>query len=372
MAKRRKEKDEEEDIDFKTPKFNEEKFLKKERRNTKTLFLSFAFGLLIAIISFGFWFLMKGNIFRWELVLLFGAFSAAWLKYIFIRLNIDLTDFGRRGWLGSYAVYFFSWLLVLVLVANPPFYDEESPRVEVVTLPDMQELGGTVYIVAKITDNSGVEKQDIDFALIYPDGTNHSPEFTYEDFIFRYTFENSDDILGDYSFSILATDRSGLSTKKEGTFTYSNETIYLALPNSGDTVRAAEDVKFGVGAEVSRVYYVVNDVEVNATRGTDYFLTTAKQIGWPRGGNNVTLKVHAEIIYYFENLDVRFNNSIIDTSTYYFNVSDDSEVGTIVSPNISLPAFEPIAVPGFELIIFVISLFAVLLIFKYRKKDRSN
>jgi len=371
MAKRRKEKDEEEDFDFKTPKFDEENFLKKERRNTKTLFFSFAFGILIALISFGFWSLMRGNVFRWELVLLFGIFSAAWLKYIFLRLNIDLTDFGRRGWFGTYAIYFFSWLLVLIVIANPPFYDEESPRVEVVALPDIQELGGTVDIVAKITDNSGIEKQNIDFNLIYPDGTNVSPEFTYEDFIFRYSFENSESLVGKYSFSIKATDRSGLITTKESTFTYSNDTIYLALPNSGDTIRAAEDIKFGVGADVSRVYYLVNDVEVNATKGTDYFETTAKQIGWPRG-ENVTVKVYAEKIYFFENLNIQFNNTIVDASTYYFNVSDDSEIGTRSSPTISMPVFKPIAVPGFELIIFLISLIVVFLIFKYRKKDRRN
>lgn len=372
MAKRRKEKDEEEDFDFKTPKFDEENFLKKERRNTKTLFFSFIFGVIIAIISFGFWSPMRGNVFRWELVLLFGIFSAAWLKYLFLRLNIDLTDFGRRGWFGSYAVYFFSWLLVLILVANPPFYDEEPPRVEVVTLPDMQELGGTVDIVARITDNSGVEKQNIDFNLIYPDGTNISPEFTYEDYIFRYSFENSDRLLGKYSFSITASDNSGLITTKQGSFTYSNDTIYLALPTSGDTIRAAEDIKFGVGADVNRVYYIVDDVEVNATKGTDYFETTPKQIGWPRGENNVTVKVYAEKIYFFENLNIQFNNTIVDTSTYYFNVSDDSEIGTRASPTISLPVFEPIAVPGFELVIFIVSLFVVFLIFKYRKKDRRN
>lgn len=373
MAKRRKEKTgEEEAFDFKVPKFDEEKFLQRERRNTRTLFLSFAVGLLMAIISFGFWVLLSGNELRWGLVFLVGVFNASWLKYLFLRLGIDLSDFGKRGWFGTYAIYFFTWLLVLIIIVNPPFYDDEPPRVELVALPNMQELGGTVEIVSRITDNSRVEKQGIDFTLIYPDGTNHSPDFTFEDNIFKYTFENSDGLLGEYSFYITTTDKSGLIAEKEGTFTYSNDTIYLALPSSGDTIRAAEDIKFAVGADVSRVYYTVNDVEVNATKGTDYFETTAKRIGWPRGGNNVTVKVHAEIIYYFENLNIKFNNSVVDISTYYFNVSDDSEIGTKASPSISLPVFEPIAVPGFELIVFIISLFVVFLIFKYRKKDSRN
>ena len=54
MAKKRKEKSEEEELDFKLPKFDEEKFLKKEKRNIKTLFISFILGLVVSLISFGF------------------------------------------------------------------------------------------------------------------------------------------------------------------------------------------------------------------------------------------------------------------------------------------------------------------------------
>ena len=72
MAKRRKDKDEEEDKAFKLPKFDEEAFIKRERRNIKTTFISFMFGIIIAAISFGFWVLLSGNVVRWPLVLLLG------------------------------------------------------------------------------------------------------------------------------------------------------------------------------------------------------------------------------------------------------------------------------------------------------------
>lgn len=372
MAKRRKEKDEVEEFDFKLPKFDEEKFLRRERRNVKTTFLSSLFGLIIAVISFGFWSLLSGNDFRWELVLLFGFFSAAWLKYLFLRFNIDLADFGKKGWFGSYAIYFFTWLLVLMVFVNPPFYDDEPPRVEVVVLPDMQELDGTVQIVARITDNVGVEKQDIEFTLTDPNDNTSSPDFTFENNIFSYTYKNTENLVGNFNFKMNITDINGHTTKKEGTFTYSNDTIYLALPDSGDFVRAAQGIKFGVVADVSRVYYIVNGVEVNATKGTDYYETTPKQIGWPRGETNVTVKAYAEVIYYFENLNKQFNNTIVDTATYYFDVSDDSEIGTETSPKIELPTYTPIPVPGFEAILFIISLVIIVLIFKYRKKDKKK
>ena len=77
MAKRRKETTEDEEIDFKFPKFDEESFLRRERRNIKTTFIAFLFGLLLALISFGFWQLLSGETYRWLLVLLVGVFNAA-------------------------------------------------------------------------------------------------------------------------------------------------------------------------------------------------------------------------------------------------------------------------------------------------------
>jgi len=63
MAKKRKEKDEEREIDFKIPKFDKEKFIQTERQKIKITFLSFLFGVAIAFISFGFWSLLSGNAF---------------------------------------------------------------------------------------------------------------------------------------------------------------------------------------------------------------------------------------------------------------------------------------------------------------------
>ncbi len=79
----------------------------------------------------------------------------------FVRLNIDLTDYTNKNWFSSYAIYFFTWLVVLIVLVNPPFYDEDEPLINLVVLPDMQEPGGTVMILAKITDNSIIEKENI-------------------------------------------------------------------------------------------------------------------------------------------------------------------------------------------------------------------
>ena len=110
MAKKRKEKEDDQEFDFKKPKFDKEKFIKNEKQKVKITILSFIFGIAISFISFGFWILLKGNDFRWELVLLFGIFTAAWLRYFFIKLNFDLNELGRKGMFSAYAIYFFSCL----------------------------------------------------------------------------------------------------------------------------------------------------------------------------------------------------------------------------------------------------------------------
>ena len=227
MAKKRKEKPEEEELDFKLPKFDKEKFLKRERRNIKTLFISFLFGVLIALVSFGFWVLLTDSAFRWELVLLLGVFNISWLKYIFLRLNIDLTDFGRKGWFSSFAVYFFTWLFVMVVLVNPPFYDGESPQVDLAVLPGAQELGGSVMVVAHIIDNVGVDEQGINFTMTDPNDVTVSPSFSFADNIFQYTYDNVDGLLGVYNFTLTVRDVSGHTRVITGDFMYSNATVEI-------------------------------------------------------------------------------------------------------------------------------------------------
>jgi len=388
MAKRRKEKDEEDDDKpFKMPKFDEEAFIKRERRNIKATFISFLFGCLMAFICFGFWALIGKNDIRWGLVFLVGIINAAFLKYIFLRVNVDLTDFGRKNWFGSYAIYFVTWLILFIVLVNPPFYDDEAPRVEVAVLPSMQELGGTVLIVAKLTDNSGLEKQNINFDLTYPDGTTESPNFNFGNNIFSYTHQSPNNLTEDeetYNFKITTTDSSGHTTIIENTFTYNNNTLTLPEPLDanippGPKVGHATSIKFDVNTAVNRVYYTINDgVQINATKSEqeDYYFTTPKISGWS-DNNNVTVKVSAEIVYYFENLIidgnfVQFSNTINDTNSYYFSVVDDPNVGTEAQPKVTLPGPRYVLVPGFETLIFFIALITVVLIFKYRKKDRSK
>lgn len=400
MAKRRKEGTAvEEQIDFQIPKFDEEAFLKKERRNIKTMVISFLFGLFISIICFGFWVLMGDNFLRWELVLLVGVVNSIWIKYLFLKLKIDLSDFGRKGWLSAFATYFFTWLLVLVVLVNPPFYDADPPRVDAVVLPGMQEPGGTILIVAHIVDNVGVSKEGINLTITDPEGIMYYPDFTYEDNILQYTFENPRDLLGAFDYVFVVSDVNDIKTTVSGSFTYANETLEIISSRfdgimSGDAIIIRADER--ISNENFRVFYRIDDgsdININRRTPTDEerYETSAEFKGWRQNATH-TVRVYAEARHYFINNPERFSNSVTDTRVYEFTTAIDPNIGTeetLVEWNITLAMQNkeqlpntlnyilpyPVSVastPGFEIVTLVVGLLVAILLFKRKKKDNKT
>jgi hypothetical protein len=374
MAKRRKEKDAEEDVDFKIPKFDEKAFITKEREKIKATVLSFIFGFIVAIITFGFWILLTESPFQWTLVFLFGIFNASWLRYLFIRFNIDEVILERRGQFLSYAIYFLTWLFVLIILVNPPFYDAEHPKIQVVALPEIQEVDGTVKIVAYVTDNSGIKNDAVYFTLSYNDSIIGEEIGKLDENIFEYEFKNTEKKLGSFAYELQTEDNTGKITTKEGSFSYNDDVIKVPEPSDADkypgqTINYATDIKIDVKTDVDWVYYTVNNKTINVTKERDenYYITSAKYKGWGKN-SQATVQVHAKLIHYFENIPIPFNNSIIDNTLYFFNVSDDNEIGSIDSPIPKLPQPKTILVPGFEIILIFISLITVGLFFKHKKK----
>jgi PGF-CTERM protein len=400
MAKRRKEGAEaEEPLDFQIPKFDEEAFMKRERRNIKTLFISFLFGLLIAVICFGFWVLLEGSFLRWELVLLVGVVNSIWVKYLFLKLKIDMTDFGRKGWLSAFVTYFFTWLLVLIVLVNPPFYDGEAPHVELVTLPGMQEPGGTILFAAYIVDNVGVNTAGISFTITDPNGTMLTPEFTYEDNILRYTYQNPNNKLGTFNYTAIVSDVNSRKTTITGSFIYAENVINI-ISSRPPKITSGDPIVIEANEQISkenfRVYYTIDnglDINVNRkeTNDKEKYETTAEFKGWT-ANSNVTMSLFAESRHYFLNIPEKFSNTVKHIDPYTFSTADDNNIGTeepLVEWNATLALLNqpqlpntlnyitpyPIgtgATPGFEALIVLVAIVAVVLLFKRKKKDKTS
>ena len=399
MAKRRKEGAEAgEPLDFQIPKFDEEAFMKRERRNIKTLFISFLFGLLIAVICFGFWVLLEGSFLRWELVLLVGVVNSIWIKYLFLKLKIDMTDFGRKGWLSAFVTYFFTWLLVLIVLVNPPFYDGEPPHVDLVTLPGMQEPGGTILFAAHIVDNVGVNTAGINFTITDPNGTIHTPHFTYENNILRYTYLNPSNTLGTFNYTVTVSDTSNRKTTINGSFTYDPNVLDVSSRTtdiiSTDTIIIRADER--ISTENFRIFYRIDGgLDINANReeqtNKGKYETSAEFKGW-RQNSTVVVTVYAEARHYFLNNPEKFSNTVRDNESYTFTTTNDPNIGTeepLVEWNATLALRNqpqlpntlnyitpyPIgtgATPGFEALIVLVAIVAVVLLFKRKKKDKTS
>jgi heme/copper-type cytochrome/quinol oxidase subunit 4 len=395
MAKRRKEGAEvEEQLDFQIPKFDEEAFIKRERRNIKTLFIAFLFGLLITVICFGFWVLMEGSFLRWELVLLVGVVNSIWIKYLFLKLNIDLADFGRKGWLSTFVTYFFTLFLVLIVLVNPPFYDGEAPHVEVVALPAMQEPGGTILIAAYIVDNVGINKVGINFTIADQNGTTFTPAFTYENNIFRYTYENPGGLLGTSNYTFIVSDVNSRKTTVTGSFTYAPNVLEISSSGhnaimSGDAITIKANNK--ISKENFRVYYKIdNGSDINVDRkeagDREKYETSPEFKGWT-ANSTVIVHVYAEARHYFLNIPEKFSNTIKDTQDYKFSTANDQNIGTeepLVEYNYTLALLRKSqlpntlnyqlpypksmgATPGFEVVIVILAIVTVVFLFKRKK-----
>ncbi|HIH28675.1 MAG TPA: hypothetical protein HA260_02615 [Thermoplasmata archaeon] len=399
MAKRQKEGTEaEEPLDFQIPKFDEEGFIKRERRNIKTLFISFLFGMLLAVICFGFWVLLEGSFLRWELVLLVAVVNSIWIKYLFLKLNIDLTDFGRKGWLTSFVTYFFTWVLVLIVLVNPPFYDGEAPHVDMVALPGMQEPGGTILFAAHITDNVGINKAGITFTITDPNGTILTPEFTFEDNIFRYTYQNPNNLLGTFNYTAVASDTSNRKTMFTGSFSYNADVIDVTARNTGilstDAIIIRADER--ISNENFRVFYKIdNGSDINVDRkdpsDKEKYETTAEFKGWT-ANSTISVSFYAEARHYFVNNPEKFSNVVKHTRSSTFTTADDPNIGkedTLVEWNATrallrqsqlpntLNYITPYptgigATPGFEVIVFIVALVAVVFLCRRRKNKKTT
>lgn len=147
--KRRKDKEEQEDYEFRPPEFKEDEFLKKELTDTRTAFLTIvyaaAFGVIAGLISLNGAFV--GVAFLAAIV---GMFT---LKWFYTFAKVDTSSFAKKNWLGNVGSFFFTFLAVWVLLLNMPFSDHAEPTVDkaIVWIDDGSTVRGIEYKLDKDT-----------------------------------------------------------------------------------------------------------------------------------------------------------------------------------------------------------------------------
>jgi hypothetical protein len=242
MAKKRKQK-EEEDVEIKLPEFDDEAFMKEETRAAWTSFIAIGYGLVCGGISFGVFAISGG---MWHLAIAVGAVLIFGIAGLFYLFKIDFHNLTWKNYVGSGAFYAVTWLIVFIILINPPFYDNQPPAIKRHTwyVEDdygqyepinrtndlMIPQGHNISVVVIITDNDEVASINIevkhDGAAVDADLVEvESNKYNYSDFDYNrfngYIYEfvlPAASPVGTYEYVITAKDDSGHTSKVEGRF----------------------------------------------------------------------------------------------------------------------------------------------------------
>ena len=125
--KRKKEKEQKEDYEFRPPEFDEKQFLKKEISDTRTALLTIVYGVAFGIIAGLITVFAPGLA---AAAFLVGIAGMVLLKYLYPLMKVDITGLKKKNWLGNLGTYFFTFLAIWVLLLNVPFSDHANPTVE--------------------------------------------------------------------------------------------------------------------------------------------------------------------------------------------------------------------------------------------------
>ncbi len=179
MSKRKKQ-EEEEVEDFEFPEFDRADYMKGEINKGKSILATMAIAPLFSYVSMVIFELTM----EWTLGFVMFIPGLFLIGPIHNLIGVDINRFGKKEFFMNGAMFFFTWLVIWVLLMNPPFNDFAPPSVErfsVDVLIDDQwvdlddaELGSGIYTVnltAKITDNTEVRPDSIRIQIegeLYP------------------------------------------------------------------------------------------------------------------------------------------------------------------------------------------------------------
>lgn len=142
--KRKKDKAEKEEYEFRPPDFDEKEFIKKELADTRTLILTVLYAVLFGI---GAGVLMLVNEDLLGVAFMMGIAGIVSLKYVYPLIKVDISTFQKKNWLGNTATFFFTFLAIWVIVLNVPISDHAPPAVEnvIIWVDDGTTVRGMEY-----------------------------------------------------------------------------------------------------------------------------------------------------------------------------------------------------------------------------------
>jgi hypothetical protein len=127
LAKKRRQKiEKKEEYDFNFPEFDEHQFISLELNKAKVALVAFLYAILIVFLTYQLYIITYPDA-RAPMAL--GFLAVAAIPFISRFVKINISEFDWKNWVGSGAVYIFSWLAIFIILVNPPFSDFVEPEI---------------------------------------------------------------------------------------------------------------------------------------------------------------------------------------------------------------------------------------------------
>jgi hypothetical protein len=329
VAKRDKKDEGTEEYEFQVPDFDEDAFIHKEMVSFRTTTILFAWGVVAALVSWGLFVAVEGAKMGWYLGLAVVVATGFLLRYVYRALKVDVSHFGRREWLGTGFLFFFTWLAFFLILVNPPISDFAEPRADVYIVPPLQQAGGDVLIHASFEDNHRVT--DASFVIMQGQQTIA----TLDDFIDEgrghYRLILAAPQSGQYTYTATAEDAKGHVTVTEGTFQVRSNALQLfdnQIQDGRLDVGDRIEVRLLEEIPVRSVYLDILNTgrRVNMTMnafGTGWEAST-DLAGWSVGNN--TFRVVAETFTQWEGLHEIPPGQLVLPGPYHVEVTAPGNV----------------------------------------------
>ena len=370
------------DYEFIPPDFDEDAFIHREMVSFRTTLLLFLWGIVAAAVSWGAFAAMGGVKTGWLVGLGIAAVFFLGLKRVFLMLKVDIKHFGRREWLGTAALYFFTWLSFFIIAINPPVSDFAAPRVELYVSPLLQEADDAVTIDLFIEDNHAVA--DHSFSL-ERDGTVLAGSDQLVDLGRGHYRYNAVGLTpGSYQVKASAQDDSGHAAEHSLEFSVVATVLQVTLPDGGRLDQATDQVLVKTampGFEPCQVKKnrITNvpcvrtvqllfadgsmDLEYSTTFGG--WLATSNFAGWTEGANNFTVVM--QMVPTFAGM-AKVGGGNITAGPFEVTVDvTNNPLGSYVPKVLAEPSAPTRNVPGLELPLLAIALLAAVAVLRRRK-----
>lgn len=299
MGKGDKGKEPEQDYEFVPPDFDEDAFIHKEMVSFKTTSTLILVGILAAVVSWLVFAPVGGEGTGWFAGLAIVAIAFAALKPLYRVLHFDIGHYGRREWIGTAFLMFFTWLAFFMILLNPPFSDNAPPSVHLHASPLVAEAGDEMQLHVFVVDNDRVA--DVDMRVV---AANGSVVASKDDFVAAGHGQRTLTMslpAGEYVLRAEGIDRAGHDTSGNRTFRVVDDAVEVTIDDLNERADAIF-VSVDPALPPSEIWAVYADLDHDPAtmqdrvyfaydKNFDRWAAGSNFQGWSDGTNNFTIFV---------------------------------------------------------------------------------